>query len=88
VPKGAILFLKKKKTRNGTLVTFPNQKKIKNFTLHPSTYSIPVPVRSTSPGGVSKRKKRKGALVTFPNQKKIKENFSFNLSTYSIPVPV
>jgi hypothetical protein len=79
---------KEKKTRNGTLVTFPNQKKIKNFTPHPSTYSIPVPVRSTSSGGVSKIKKRKGTLVMFPNQKKIKENFSFNPSTYSISVPV
>jgi hypothetical protein len=42
MPKDAFLSLKKK-TKNGILVTFPNQQKIKNFSFHPSTYSIPVP---------------------------------------------
>jgi hypothetical protein len=36
---------------------FPNQKKIKeNFSFHLSTYSIPVPVQSSSPGDVLKKK--------------------------------
>jgi phenylalanyl-tRNA synthetase alpha subunit len=34
-----------KKKKKGMLITFPNQKKIKeNSSLHPLTYSIPIPV--------------------------------------------
>jgi hypothetical protein len=51
------------------LVIFPNQKIIKeNFSFHPSTYSIPVPVWSLSSEDVLKKKKERECLVTFPNQ--------------------
>jgi hypothetical protein len=70
------------------LVMFSNQKKIINSSFHPSTYSIPVPVRSSSSRGVPKRKKKKGTLVTFPNHKKIKEISlsTLQLTQFSVPV--